>query len=85
MLTQRTQQPSLVRDHVAAWAEKERSGITARFERSKSAQRRPRAGEFERLGVQFANRRRFCIHELGAVPGTAPTTLETSAPGQIGQ
>ena len=28
---------------------------------------------------------RFRIHELGAVPGTAITTLETSAPGQIGQ
>jgi hypothetical protein len=27
----------------------------------------------------------FWFHELGAVPGTAITTLDTSAPGQIGQ
>ena len=71
----------LVRDHVAAWAEKERSGITARFERSKSAQRRPRAGEFERLGVQFANRRRFCIHEPAAVPWPSYRARDAAACG----
>jgi hypothetical protein len=54
--------------------------------RSTRAGTAPHHRPAERLHAHHPSRRRqCCFHELGAVPGTAITTLETSAPKQIGQ